>query len=144
MEKSDAYLKKRTIMKIKASTMTPYDFQFTKFYEISDNEYPVEFVDGFILKETELPVCFTKINIDNWYLLTTRQVIGYLNEGKFQISLEDILSYDWGDYKRAKLMPYTFIKMELKDGKVYKLPLEVGKASMVTIYGFLTLLQLRV
>ncbi|WP_309845276.1 hypothetical protein [Chryseobacterium sp. SLBN-27] len=72
MEKSDKSIHNICIAKIKRSTLKPYDFKWTKFYETDSKNlfknYPFE------LDNEELVIGSTVINSENFSILTTRKL----------------------------------------------------------------------
>lgn len=85
MEKSDKSIHNICIAKIKRSTLKPYDFKWTKFYETDSKNlfknYPFE------LDNEELVICSTVINSENFSILTTRKLITLENGNLFSGNL---------------------------------------------------------
>lgn len=85
MTKTDKSIHNICIASIKRSTMKPYDFKWTNFYESnSDFHYSGLQLD---LVENELIICSTIIDKDNFSILTTRRLFTSLDG---QINIENI------------------------------------------------------
>lgn len=137
MTKTDKSIHNICIASIKRCTKKPYDFKWTKFYDFN-----TEFINSEILLdlvENELIICSTIIDIDNFSILTTRQLItnekGQITKGDIQGSKD----CSYGDFKGYKDKQLTFGQVQLKDGEEMKYFIETGHASMVMIYGVRTL-----
>ena len=139
MLKSDKSIHYISIASIKRSTMKPYDFKWTKFYESnSDFSYQGLPVD---LTEDELIICSTIIDGNNYSILTTQKLIT-VDEGKAQAeSLLDATEQGYGDFKGYKNDQVTFGLVELENGGDFKYFIETGKASMIMIHGIRTLIR---
>lgn len=139
MTKSDKSIHNICIAAIKRSTIKPYDFKWTKYYE-SNTEFPYS---GLLLDLTqdELIICSTVIDDANYSILTTRQLITKLN-GQVHIgNVEGATNKLYGDFKGYKEKLFTFGKIELQDGTGLSYFVEVVKASMVMIHGVMTLIR---
>lgn len=140
MEKSDKSIHNICIAKIKRSTMKPYDFKWTKFYENNSKNlfkhYPFE------LDIEELVISSTIIDSQNFSILTTRKLITLENGIFFSGSLINTKDKLYGEFKseREKL---TFGSVELENGTTLKYFIETGKASMVMIHGVRTAISIQ-
>jgi hypothetical protein len=138
MMKSDKSIHAICIASIKRSTMKPYNFKWTKFYE-SNSEYPYSGLEINLI-ESELYICSTVIDQDNYSILTTRRLItkqnGLLSVGNIQGAIDK----QYGDFKGYKDITYTFGCVRLESGDELNYFIETGKASMVMIYGVRTLI----
>ena len=118
--------------------MKPYDFKWTKFYDF-DTIFPYTglYLD---LAESELIICSTVIDKDNYSILTTRQLItkkeGQLNTGDIQGATDKL----YGDFKSYE-KSITFGQIELKNRNVLTYFIETGKASMVMIQSVRTIIS---
>jgi hypothetical protein len=125
---------------IKRSTIKPYDFKWTRFYE-SNCDFPYSALQ-LNLSENELIICSTVIDSDNYSILTTRRLItkqdGQLNEGDIQSATDRL----YGDFKGYKDKLVTFGQVRLKNEKELRYFIETGKASMVMIHGVRALLRI--
>jgi hypothetical protein len=141
MEKSDESIHNICIAAIKRSTIKPYDFKCTRFYEESTafkNAYP-EIEISF--SSTELVICSTVTDRNNFSVLTTQKLItkkkGILLSG----NLNGASVSAYGDFKGYKKEALTFGIIHLVDGSEFEYFIETGRASMVMIYGVKTRIQ---
>lgn len=137
MTKTDKSIHSICVASIKRSTIKPYDFKWTSFYESnSDFQYSGIQLD---LAENELIICSTIIDKDNLSILTTRQLLtkqdGQLNSENIQGATDNL----YGDFKGYK--DFTFGQVQLQNGNEIKYFIETGKASMVMIHGVRTFLK---
>ncbi|GAA3920758.1 hypothetical protein GO495_00735 [Chitinophaga oryziterrae] len=147
MEKSDQSIHNICIASIKRSTRKPYDFKWTRFYEESadfKNSFPEIEIE---LSDSELVICSTVIDKDNFSVLTTQKLItkenGILCSGDFNNAIDkgygDFKGYvKFNEYKRE---PLTFGLIQLNNGNELKYFIETGSASMVMIHGVRTKIQ---
>lgn len=74
MIKTDKSIHSICIAAIKRSTMAPFDFRWTEYYEDKKKfidryaHMPVDF------ESSELPICSTIIDAEDWSVLTTRRL----------------------------------------------------------------------
>ncbi|MFL9485579.1 hypothetical protein ACI6Q2_22550 [Chitinophagaceae bacterium LWZ2-11] len=140
MIKSDKSKHNICIASIKRSTMKPYDFTWTTFYEFNSTFQDVNSNLSLELSDNELIICSTVIDYNNFSILTTRRLITKEN-GKQDIGeIEGATGKQYGDFKGYK-EKLTFGQIQLHSGVILKYFIETGKASMVMIYGVRTLLQ---
>ena len=141
MIKSDKTKHNISIASIKRSTIKPYDFKWTKFYE-SNLEF---FYSGFKLDllENELIICSTVIDSNNYSVLTTRKLVTNENNIIIEGSIEGALVTSYGSFKGYGKEQFTFGTVQLKNGTSLKYFIETGKASMVMINGVKTLIQIQ-
>jgi hypothetical protein len=136
--KTDKSIHNICLAAIKRSTIKPYDFKWTTFYE-SNAEFKSDF--EFNLTENELIICSTIINKNNYSILTTKQLYtnidGYLEAEN--IFTSTIINY--GEFKSNDIKGYTFGLVQLENGQEFKYFIETGKASMVMIQGVKTLIR---
>jgi len=140
MTKSDKSKHNICVASIKRSTMNPYDFKWTKFYDCNSDlqyTYPELQLD---LVENELFICSTIIDIDNYSILTTQRLItkekGIENVGNLTGATDKL----YGDFIGHKGDSFTFGLVQLIRGADMKYFIETGKASMIMIHGVRTLI----
>lgn len=139
MTKTNKSIHNICIASIKRSTMQPYDFKWTKFYEVN-TDFPYSGLP-IQLSDNELFICSTLIDKDNFSILTTRQLFTNIDE---QLSTENIYNAAdklYGDCKGYKDKDYTFGQIQLQNGNEIKYFIETGKASMVMKHGVRTLIR---
>lgn len=138
MMKSDKSIHAICIASIKRSTMKPYNFKWTKFYE-SNSEFPYSGLE-INLVESELYICSTVIDQDNFSILTTRRLITKQNGLLSVLNIQGAIDKQYGDFKVNKEIIYTFGCVRSESGDELNYFIETGKASMVMIYGVRTLI----
>ena len=138
MTKTDKSKHNICIASIKRSTLKPYDYNFTKFYE-SNGEFPYSEI-GIELKEKELIICSTVIESDNYSVLTTQRLItnksGIVTVGE----LTNAKDNGYGMFKSTK-EDFVFGSVSLENGIELEYFVETGKASMIMIHGVRTLIR---
>jgi hypothetical protein len=139
MTKSDKSKHNICIASIKRSTIRPYDFKWTKFYESNlDFHYPGLLPD---LSENELIICSTVIDRENYSILTTQRLITRHSGQESAGNIEGATNKRYGDFKGYKDKLFTFGQIQLQDGADLEYFIEIGKASMVMIHGIRTLIR---
>lgn len=140
MEKSDQSVHSICIAKIKRSTMKPYDFKWTQFYENDSKNlfkhYPFE------LDNEELIISSTIIDSENFSILTTRKLITLENGILFYGDLKNAKDQFHGDFKSEK-KEFTFGSVKLENGIILRYFIETGKASMVMIHSVWTVISIQ-
>ncbi len=140
MRKSDKSIHNICIAKIKRSTMKPYDFKWTKFYEMDSKDlfkyYP------FKLDNEELIISSTIIDSENFSILTTRKLITLENGILFSGDLKNAKDQFYGHFKSEK-EEFTFGSVELENELILKYFIETGKASMVMIQSIVTAIKIQ-
>lgn len=138
--KSDNSIHHICIASIKRSTIKPYDFKWTKFYEIDSKilfrDFPFE------LDEKELIICSTIIDPYNFSVLTSRKLVTNKNN---VISIGNLINAQdemYGDFK-SENDEFTFGSIYLENGESLKYIIETGKASMVMIHGVRTAIRIQ-
>ncbi|WP_405604235.1 hypothetical protein [Polaribacter sp. Asnod1-A03] len=139
MRKTDKSLHNISIASIKRSTVKPYEFKWTKFYD-SNSEFPYSGLE-LELQEKELLICSTIINADNYSILTTQKLITKENGTESVGKLTGAKDNLYGDFKGYKDKSLTFGKIQLENGVEFKYFIETGKASMIMINGIRTLIK---
>jgi hypothetical protein len=143
MTKSDKSKHNICIASIKRSTIKPYDFKWTKFYESNlDFPYSQLHLD---LTENELIICSTFIDADNYSILTTQRLItkqdGQTCTGNIEGATTKITDHLHADFKGYKGKLFTFGHLQLQNGTDLKYFVETGNVSMVMIHGVRTLMR---
>jgi hypothetical protein len=139
--KSDKSKHNICIASIKRSTMKPYDFKWTKFYDF-DTYFPYSGLK-LDLTQNELIICSTYIDGDNYSVLTTQRLITKENGQITSGNIDGAVNKTYGDFKGYKDKLFTFGQIELRDGACLKYFVETGKASMVMIHGVRTLIRIK-
>lgn len=127
-----------SIASIKRSTIKPYDFKWTKFYE-SNSDFPYSRLD-LDLAENELIICSTIVDSENYSILTSQKLITSENGTERIGSLVNAKDKGYGYFKGNK-DSLTFGLIELENGVELKYFIETGKASMIMIHGVRTLIR---
>ena len=139
MKKTDKSIHDICVAAIKRSTIKPYDYIWTKFYE-SNSDFTNQEL-SLNLFENELIICSTILDGKNYSILTTRKLITVEN-GKERIeNLVGAIDKGYGNFKGYKEDQLTFGSIELENGEDLKYFIETGKASMIMIYGVRTLIR---
>ena len=137
--KTDKSIHNICIASIKRSTMKPYNFKWTKFYEtnsdFSHTGFQIE------LDENELIICSTFIDKDNFSILTTRKLLTQLDGQLYSENIQGAIDKLYGDFKGYKNKDFTFGLVQLQNGNELKYFIETGKASMIMINGVRTLIR---
>lgn len=141
MTKSDKSKHNICIASIKRSTIKPYDFKWTKFYESnSDFHYSGISIDLF---EDERIICSTVIDADNYSIITTQRLITKQNGQESVGNIEGATDKLYGDFKGYKDKLFTFGQIRLQNGADLAYFIETGKASMVMIHAIRILVRTR-
>lgn len=139
MTKTDKSIHNICIASIKRSTMKPYNFKWTNFYESnSDFNYSGLQLD---LVENELIICSTIIDKDNFSILTTRRILTSLDGQLSKENIQGATDKMYGDFKGFQDKDFTFGQVQVQNGNEIKYFIETGKASMIMIYGIRTLIR---
>lgn len=134
METREQLIHQLCIMGIKRGTMKPYDaYTWSRFYEDGGANIPgIEIT----LSESELLICSTVIDSNNYSILTTHRLLtrenGHVSEGYFG----SITFNHYGDFKGMRdKQPWTFGVVIMPNGDELKYFVETGKASMIIVQG---------
>jgi hypothetical protein len=139
MTKSDKSKHNICIASIKRSTIKPYDFKWTKLYETnSDFNYFGLHLD---LSETELIICSTVIDADNYSILTTQRLITKQNGQEGSGNIDGATDKSYGDFKGYKDRNFTLGQIQLQNGTDLKYFVETGNASMIMIHALRALIR---
>lgn len=120
--------------------MKPIDYSLTKVYEthlLGDIDETI--ASAFRHVENELPIALTYVDKTNWTLLTTRQIISNINGCINQTLPGNVLQKKWNDFKGYKDNSTTLGQLTLADNTTLDFIIETGRASMIIIYGIITL-----
>ena len=120
--------------------MKPIDYPLTKVFEtqlLTDIDETISF--AFRHFENELPIALTHVDKANWTLLTTRQIISNINGNLKQTLTDNVIQRKWNDFKGYKDKSTTLGQLTLADNTTLDFIIEPGKASMIIIYGIITL-----
>lgn len=122
--------------------MKPHDWTWTKYYEdiTSDNVGPIKIELN--LRDNELVIASTILSSSNWTFVTTKKVIGKVDNKANVIQVDKIDKWTWGDFKGDMDKRATRITLTTADGQTCDFVIEKGKASMVMIYAIQTLTRL--
>ena len=125
MKKTDKSIHGVCVAAIKRSTMKPYDFKWTRFYE-SNSEFPYI---GFKLnlQENELIICSTFIDSQNYSVLTSRRLVTCEKGVETQGNIEGSKNKGYGMFKSEK-DPFTFGRITTENGTELKYFIETGFA----------------
>ncbi|CAL2095722.1 conserved protein of unknown function [Tenacibaculum sp. 190524A02b] len=141
MNKTDKSKHNISIASIKRSTIKPYDFKWTKFYELN-SDFPYSEID-IRLSEKELIICSTVIDSENYSILTSQKLITNENGNEMIGNLVNAKNKGYGDFKGYIDNVLTFGTVELQNGDELKYFIETGKASMIMIHGVRTLIRIQ-
>ena len=139
MTKPDKSIHNICIAAIIRSTMKPYEFKWTRFYEDGtelSRLFPGIEVD---LAANELVICSTLIDGENFSVLTTQKLVtkeeGKLMQGRLTGARDKLYGEFKGNHKNDQ---FTFGTIQLENGNDLRYFIETGKASMVMIQGVRT------
>jgi len=141
MNKTDKSKHNISVASIKRSTMKPYDFKWTKFYE-SNSDFPYLRLK-IHLNENELIICSTVVDSANFSILTTQKLVTNENGSESSGNLINSKDKGYGDFKGHKDDSLTLGLVELENGTELKYFIETGKASMIMIQGIRTLIRMQ-
>lgn len=139
MEKSDKSIRNICIASIKRHTFKPIDYPMTKIFEteaLSEINMPVDISHH----EDELPVVLCLFDENNWTLVTTRKIISNISGNRGLAHGIDVQEWKFNDFKGYKDKYITKGELILNDGKMLQIVIETGYASMMMIYGIMTLM----
>jgi hypothetical protein len=128
------------VASIKRHTMKPIDYPLTKVFEtqfLVDIDETI--TSAFRQIENELPIALTLVDETNWTLLTTRQIVSNIEGNVKQTLTENVVEKKWNDFKGYKDKSTTLGQLTLADNTTLDFIIETGKASMIVIYGIMTL-----
>ena len=141
MTKTDKSKHNICIASIKRSTIKPYDFRWTNFYE-SNSDFFFFFLQ-ILLNENELFICSTIIDTDNYSILTTQRLLTRANKIDNFGDIEGAIDKLYGDFKGNDVNLFTLGQIELHNGSILNYFIETGKASMIMIHGLRTLIKIQ-
>lgn len=141
--KTDQSIHNICIAAIERSTLKPYNFQWTKFYENNAAfklAYPALDI---ILSKHKCVICSTVMDGDNFSILTTQKIITNENGTLSYGNIAGATSKSYGFFKRTPdNTPFTWGVVQWHDGSTLRYLVETGAASMVMIKGVGTILQI--
>lgn len=124
---------------IKKSTVKPYDFKYTSFYEHnSDFPYPDLQITW---NKDELFVCSVVIDHNNFSILTTQRLLTKQNGQLYLGRLKGATSKSVGDLRDHRDKDLAIGIIQLQNGNELPYFIETRYASMVIAHGIRTLLQ---
>ena len=141
MTKTDKSKHNICIASIKRSTIKPYDFRWTNFYE-SNSDFSNSKLQ-ILLNENELFICSTIIDTDNYSILTTQRLLTRANKIDNFGDIEGAIDKLYGDFKGNDVNLFTLGQIELHNGSILNYFIETGKASMIMIHGLRTLIKIQ-
>jgi hypothetical protein len=140
MQKTDESIRRICIASIKRHTIKPINYPLTKIFESqSFSDIDEKISSTFTHQENELPIALTHVDNNNWTLLTTKKIISNINGDIKQALANNIAKRTWNDFKGYKEKPITLGHLTLDDNSTLDVLIETGKASMIIIYGIMTL-----
>jgi hypothetical protein len=140
MQKTNESIRRICIASIKRHTIKPINYPLTKIFEsqsLSDIDEKIS--STFSHQENELPIALTHFDNNNWTLLTTKKIISNINGDIKQALANNVAKRTWNDFKGYKEKPITLGHLTLDDNSTLDVLIETGKASMIIIYGIMTL-----
>jgi hypothetical protein len=140
MQKSDESIRRICVASIKRHTIKPIDYPLTTVFEtqfLADIDETI--TSTFRHFENELPIALTHVDETSWTLLTMRQIISNINGNVKQTLTESVIQRKWNDFKGYKDKSTTLGQLTLADNTTLDFIIETGKASMIIIYGIMTL-----
>src|SRR5476651_2592743 len=106
--KTDNSIRNISIASIKRSTIKPYDFPLTKFFETEKlTELNNNTLELSATIENELPIAQTVIDPMNWTLITTRQIISCVDGVTKNAPMDKIVRSEWNDFKGYRKIAFT-------------------------------------
>jgi hypothetical protein len=88
------------------------------------------------LQSGELPILSCFHSALNWYVLSTRRVLGICSENTVDVAVLDIVEPSFGNFKSVAPSTSELMRLRLGNGRVVELEYETGAASMAPIYYF--------
>ncbi|BDD04472.1 hypothetical protein [Aureibacter tunicatorum] len=140
MKKFDKTIHNIVLAAIKRKTLKPYEFRWTNLYE-SNSEFP--YVGMLKFSEEELLICSTVIDEDNYSILTTRSLITSERGVRAVNDLTGVKQINSDNFKSFGNNAFTMGVVSFLNGSQIKYFIETGNASMVMIYGVMTLFSLQ-
>jgi hypothetical protein len=142
MHKTDESLRKICIASIKRYTFKPFDYPLTTIFETQTASeigdiVPIASID----QQNELPIALTYVDRYNWTLLTTKTILSTIKGELNKIEVSKVIERTWGDFKGYEKLPTTLGVLTLNDDTTFQVLIETGKASMILIYGIMTLVK---
>ena len=140
MLKTDESIRRICIASIKRHTIKPINYPLTKIFETQSlSEIDAEISSTFVQRDNELPIALTHVDNRNWTLLTTRKIVSNIKGDIKEAFANNIKKWKWNDFKGYKDKPITLGHLILDDNTILDIVIETGAASMIIIYGVMTL-----
>lgn len=141
MNKADESIRRICIASIKRHTCKPIAYPLTSIYE-TESIYEMDNVisSAISYQDNELPIALTFVDSNNWTLLTTRSIISTIDGLTKHALSRNVVHSTWGDFKGYKDKPTTLGRLTLSDYSTLDVLTETGYASMIMIYGIMTLI----
>lgn len=111
----------------------------TEFYELADQQ--IDFFKDF--QEEEIAICSTKIDAENWSLLTTQRLLTKSKNNLRVTEIEFASHVSYGDFKGYLYPNFTTGTIVTAEGDTFEYFIETGKASMVMVQGVKTRIQIQ-
>jgi hypothetical protein len=86
------------------------------------------------MQEGELPLVSCFFSDANWYLFTTRRMLGSYRSQQVAVVPTEIVEEKFGNFKGYRGEETNLLTLTLPDGRTMQLEYETGKASMAPIY----------
>ena len=140
MQKTDESIRRICIASIKRHTFKPIEYPLTRIFETElMTGVDKEIVSSFNFQNEELPIALTYVNTDNWTLLTSRQIISKIKNIVQQTSAKSVAGWRWNDIKGYRDKTVTVGRLTLHDSSNVEILIETSYASMIMVYGIMTL-----
>ena len=127
----DAKIRSTALWYIGKHTMDPLTWQYT----VVGDAQP-EVLARAELQPGELPLVGFLLSAENWYLLTTRRVVGDHAGREVAAAALDVLEDRFGNFKGHGGTGLEIMTLRLVGGAEATLQYETGRASMAPIYYF--------
>lgn len=121
--------------------MEPGKWKFTEYYESTKSEHLESINDEIELEEGELPIASTIVSPTEWTFVTTRKIIGRLDDRKSSVPVDQIEKWSWGDFKGLRTEG-SIQKFTINESESLNFVYETSYASMVMIYAIMTITRL--
>jgi len=142
MEKTDESIKNLCLAAIKRSTIPPFDFKYTKVNDDGELILPKELNEYIDLENDESIICLTIITDKIWTILSTKRIFSMEGIGLKTNNLKGIKKWDFGDFKGYSKQEYTKGFLYFDNDEIIPVFVQTGRASMVMIYGVMTISKL--
>ncbi|HEX2617675.1 MAG TPA: hypothetical protein VHL57_09040, partial [Flavobacteriales bacterium] len=134
---TDHKLRSVAVAAIKRKWRSDHASTHTRFYEHEEASAVSGIPTSLELNDAELPIASCFFDPANWTLITTRRVIGDLDNTRRSVALQDIAEHRWGDFKGYGGAT-TRMTLTSLSGAPYEFAAEAGEHSMIWIYAIMT------